>query len=95
MHRAGDGSLNNQTVETFKTTVSTVTIITAGKHITALHILTTILFVTYIYGYLLLVDCPSRNQAGIIATGEIRQNIKFAAFWCVFLTKIKVDPESW
>ena len=41
------------------------------------------------------VDCPSRNQAGIIATGEIRQNVKFAAFWCVFLTKIKVDPESW
>ena len=39
--------------------------------------------------------CPSRNQAGIFATGEIRQNIKFAAFWCVFLTKKKVDPESW
>ena len=29
------------------------------------------------------------------ATGKIRQNIKFADFWCVFLTKIKVDPESW
>ena len=28
------------------------------------------------------------------ATGKIRQNIKFADFWCVFLTKIKVDPES-
>ena len=39
--------------------------------------------------------CPSRNQAGVFATGEIRQNIKFADFWCVFLTKIKVDPESW
>ena len=42
-----------------------------------------------------LINCPSRNQAGIFATGEIRQNVKFAAFWCVFLTKIKVDPESW
>ena len=32
-----------------------------------------------------LLDCPSRNQAGIFATGEIRQNIKFAAFLvCVF-----------
>ena len=29
------------------------------------------------------------------ATGKIRQNVKFAAFWCVFLTKVKVDPESW
>ena len=42
-----------------------------------------------------LINCPSRNQAGIFATGEIRQNVKFATFWCVFLTKIKVDPESW
>ena len=42
-----------------------------------------------------MLNCPSRNQAGICATGEIRQNIKFAAFWCVFWTKIKVDPESW
>ena len=40
------------------------------------------------------IDCPSSNQAGVFATGEIRRNIKFAAFWCVFLTKIKVDPES-
>jgi hypothetical protein len=38
---------------------------------------------------------PSTGQAGLLATGEIRQNIKFVAFWCVFLTKIKVDPESW
>ena len=38
---------------------------------------------------------PSTDQAGLFAKGEIRQNIKFAAFWCVFLTKIKVDPESW
>ena len=41
------------------------------------------------------VDCLLRNQAGICATGEIRQKVKFAAFWCVFLTKIKVDTESW
>ena len=34
-------------------------------------------------------------QAGVFATGEIRQDIKFAAFWCLFLTTIKVDPESW
>ena len=46
------------------------------------------LFLNYIY-------CPSRNQAGVCATGEIRQQVKFAAFWCVFLTKIKVDTESW
>ena len=41
------------------------------------------------------LECPSRNQTGVFATGEIRQNIKFWAFWCVFLTKLKVDPESW
>ena len=41
------------------------------------------------------LHCPSGNQAGDFATGEIRQNLKFVAFWCVFLTKIKVDPESW
>ena len=40
------------------------------------------------------IYCPSRNQAGIIATGEIRQNIKFAGLGVVFLKKIKVDPES-
>jgi hypothetical protein len=39
------------------------------------------------------VDCPSTDQAGLSAIGEIRQNIKLAAFWCVLLTKIKVDPE--
>ena len=38
---------------------------------------------------------PSRKHTGVSATGEIRPKIKFAAFWCVFLTKIKVDPESW
>ena len=41
------------------------------------------------------INCPSRNQAGVFASGEIRQNIKLAAFWCVFLRKIKVVPESW
>ena len=45
--------------------------------------------------YLLSEMVLPRNQAGVFATGEIRQNIKFAAFWSVFLTKIKVDPESW
>ena len=30
-----------------------------------------------------------------IPTGKIWQNVKFAAFLCVFLTKKKVDPESW
>ena len=39
--------------------------------------------------------CPSRKHAGVSATGKLRPNIKFAAFGCVFLTKIKVDPESW
>ena len=38
------------------------------------------------------VDCPSRNQAGVFATGE-RQNAKFAAFWFVFFTKKNVDYE--
>ena len=27
--------------------------------------------------------CPTRDQAGLFAKGEIRQNVKFAAFWCV------------
>ena len=40
------------------------------------------------------MNCPSRYQGGVFATGEIRQNVKFAAFWSVFLTKMKVDPES-
>ena len=41
------------------------------------------------------LDCHSSYQAGLFATGEIRQNIKFVSFWCVVLTKIKVGPESW
>ena len=40
------------------------------------------------------VYCTPRNHHGTFATGKIRQNFKFAAFLCVFLTKIKVDPES-
>ena len=42
-----------------------------------------------------VVYCPSSYHAGLFATGEIRQKIKFVSFWCVVLTKIKVDPESW
>ena len=38
---------------------------------------------------------PFKRPGGLFATGEIRRNIKFAAFWCVFLTKNKVDTESW
>ena len=30
-----------------------------------------------------------RNHQGTIPAGEIRQNVKFAAFWCVFLDKNK------
>ena len=39
------------------------------------------------------IDCPSRNNAGVFATGEIRQNVKFATFWSVFLTTKK--GRSW
>ena len=45
--------------------------------------------------YFSLLYCSPRNHAGVSATGKIRPKIKFAAFWCVFLTKIKVHPESW
>ena len=41
------------------------------------------------------IDYTSQHWIEPFATGKIRQNIKFADFWCVFLTKIKVDPESW
>ena len=37
----------------------------------------------------------SRLSIKPIPAGKIRGNVKFAAFWCVFLTKMKVDPESW
>ena len=39
--------------------------------------------------------CPPRTQAGVSDIGKIRPTVNFAAFWCVFLTKIKVDPKSW
>ena len=41
------------------------------------------------------IYCPSRKSQGVSVTGKIRPNIKFAAFWCVFLTKIKVNPQNW
>ena len=41
------------------------------------------------------VYCPPRNHTEIIVTGKIRPNIKFGSFWYVFLSEIKVDPESW
>ena len=47
------------------------------------------------YDIVYFINCTSRNNQGPFATGKIRRNIKFAAFWCVFLTKIKVDPECW
>ena len=40
------------------------------------------------------LDCTPKNQEGTFAAGEIRRNKKIAAFSCVFLTKIKVDPEN-
>ena len=37
---------------------------------------------------LILLNCPPKNSAGVSDTGEIRPNIKFAAFWvCVFDNK--------
>ena len=41
------------------------------------------------------IYCTPRNHQGTIATGKMRKKVKFAAFGCVFLTKIKVYPESW
>ena len=41
------------------------------------------------------LNCPPRNHTGLSATGKVRPNIKLGFFWCVFLTKIKVDPECW
>ena len=41
------------------------------------------------------IYCTPRNHVGTIAAGKIKRNIKFAAFWCVLLTKKKVYPESW
>ena len=42
-----------------------------------------------------LIYCPPRNHPGVSATGKIRPNVKFSAFWCVFLTKIKVNLIKW
>ena len=50
---------------------------------------------TFSQPWMNFLNCPPRNHAGVSATGKIRPNIQFAAFWFVFLTKIKVDPESW
>ena len=41
------------------------------------------------------INCLSRKHQGTFVTGKIRPDIKFVAFRCVFLTKIKVDPKSW
>ena len=49
----------------------------------------------YVGLYFSLLYCAPKNPAGVSATGKIRLKIKFAAFCCVLLTKIKVDPESW
>ena len=35
------------------------------------------------------------NHAGIIATGKLGQTFNLRLFGVCFLTKIKVDPESW
>ena len=50
---------------------------------------------SYKDSFFCLLNFTPRKHAGTIPAGEIRQNSKFAAFWCVFLTKMKVDPESW
>ena len=42
-----------------------------------------------------LLYYTSRLSIEPIHSGKIRGNVRFAAFWCVFLTKMKVDPESW
>ena len=34
-------------------------------------------------------DCPLTSHAGVSKTGKNRANIKFAAFWCVFLREKK------
>ena len=70
--------------------------IVSGDHMFELAVVRPAVFTVYCNQTLLQsVDCPSGNQAGLFATGEISQNLKFGAFWCVFLTKINVDPKSW
>ena len=41
--------------------------------------------------FLIQVNYTSQHWIEPIPTGKIKRNNKFAAFWCVFLTKIKVD----
>ena len=43
----------------------------------------------------IVINYTSRLSIETIPAGKIRGNVKFADFWCVFLTKMKVDPESW
>ena len=63
--------------------------------VTVLVVVSIVSLLLFVWESLFFVYCPSRNQAGVFATGEISRNIKFAAFWYVFLTKKKVDHESW
>ena len=41
------------------------------------------------------INCTSKHSIQPIPAAKTRRNAKFAAFWRVFLTKIKLDPESW
>ena len=41
------------------------------------------------------LDYTSQLLIEPIPAGKIKRNAKFAAFWCVFLTKMKIDPENW
>ena len=45
--------------------------------------------------YSMKVYCTPRNHQGTIPAAKIRHNTKFVAFGGFFLTKIKVDPDSW
>ena len=45
--------------------------------------------------FMVYINCTPRNHQGTFSTGKIRRINKFVAFWCVFLTTMKVDPESW
>ena len=46
-----------------------------------------------VWVYSMKLYYTSRLSIEPIPTGKIRSNVKFAAFWCVFLTKMKVDPK--
>ena len=41
------------------------------------------------------LNCTPRKHQGTIPAAKIMPNAKFAAFLGVFLTKMKVDPDSW